>query len=90
MTLDIDITDKRSHEIAEVMQNYPQGHLEIKFERVFWVSDSSGPISRGGPESFPGNRGTSNSVGDKFQRAADVLGGMMGPPPAPRQRQPPY
>ena len=91
MGLDIDITEKQSHEIIEILNNYPRGHLENKFERVFWVSDSSVPTRVDGPESPPGHRGASNprnqsSLGDRFQNMADNLGSMMGPPPPQRPR----
>jgi hypothetical protein len=55
MGLDIDITDKYSDEIIEILETYPKGHLEIKFERVFWISDSSEPrLPRCSPGSPPG------------------------------------
>lgn len=91
--LDIDITDKKTRDIIEILELYPYGHLEIKFERVFWVSDySEADFPRGSPEYSPGRRGGSDprrepNLGERFHKMADVLGSMVGPPPAPRSRE---
>ena len=89
MNLDIDITDKKPREIIAIMHEYPEGHLEIKFERVYWIADSSVPMSRCGPEGTPSNRGTPQpGVSGGFKRALDVLGSMTGPPQPPQQTPP--
>lgn len=86
MTLNIDITDCKSNEIRKIMETYPYGQLEIKFERVQWITDSSVSTSSCGPEDSPANRGNPQpGLAKGFQGALDVLGGMMGPPQAPRQ-----
>lgn len=82
--MDIDITDLRSRDILRILQNYPQGHLEIKFERVFWCSDYTEPelpreeqvVKAFDPRRPPQARGLSGG----FQRAADVLGSMVCAP----------
>lgn len=84
MSLDIDITDKRSEEIIQIMELYPKGHLEIKFERVFWVSVGSGPASRYNPSGAPPGSSSNRpikQVNAGLQRMSDVLGSMMGPAP---------
>jgi hypothetical protein len=88
MNLDIDITDKKAREIIAIIQEYPEGHLEIKFERVYWIADSSVPMSRCGPEGTPRNRGAPQpGLAGGFGRALDVLGSMTGPPQANPQRR---
>ncbi len=91
MTLDIDITEKRTEEIIEILETYYRGHLEIKFERVFWVSDSSGIQSRDNPADPPGNRRDSRSkplnIGERFQKSLDALGSMVGPPQQESRRR---
>ncbi len=89
MNIDIDITEKKSQEIIQILTTYPYGHLENKFERVFWVSEQSGPnIPRCSPGDSP-QQGGSPTQGNKlhqgFSRMGDALGSMMGSP----QRQPP-
>jgi hypothetical protein len=82
MNIDIDITDKQSYEIIELMRNYPQGHLEIKYERVFWVSVSAGP-ARCSPESPPFTGGTpqpQRGLAGASKRMLDTLGSIMGQP----------
>jgi len=88
--LNLDITDNKANEIIEILEDYPRGHLEIKFERVFWVSNSLEAQSRDNPANLPpGDRRDSllkqPTVGDRFQKMSDTLGSMMGPP----QRQEP-
>jgi len=84
--MDIDITDERAREITKIINMYPQGHLEIKNERVFWCSDHIEPITdspqppmgRGYPQQqSPVQQG---KAAKGFNKALDVLGSMMGPP----------
>jgi len=85
MTLDIDITDKKSREIIKILDNYPYGHLEIKFERVFWCSEDSEPVqtrshSPGGNPLPGGSPSNQKGLHGAFSNMADTLGSMMGPP----------
>lgn len=88
MSLDIDISEKKSREIIQILRNYPQGHLEIKFERVFWSSDYTEPeVTRWNPGESPDNRGfppRKRSAGDVARTMSDTLGSMMGPAPQRR------
>ena len=84
--MDIDITDERAREITKIINMYPQGHLEIKNERVFWCSDHIEPITdspqppmgRGYPQQQPPRQqsGMSNAA-QGFKRSLDVLGQMV-------------
>jgi hypothetical protein len=84
--MDIDVTDVKSRELIKILNLYPQGHLEIKFERIFWSSDYSEPdlpreektMRAFDPRRPPQGQG---DVGQRFGKMADVLGSMMGPPP---------
>ena len=83
MPLNIDITDLKSREIIRILNMYPYGSLEIKYERVFWVSDSPEPEStRHTPGDAPSERGSPKNVGwdTRFRKMSDTLGSMMGPP----------
>lgn len=78
--MDIDVTELSARELIRVLELYPQGRLIIKSERVFWSSSHLEPV-RG--NSFPGNNNqarTNNKFPYDFEKAADVLGSMMGPP----------
>lgn len=79
--MNIDITDLKSREISKILSMYPQGHLEIKFERVFWSSDYAepslpydNPAQAFDPRRPPQGRGT---AGQAFQRMGDTLGAMV-------------
>lgn len=84
--MDIDITELKSREIAKILNMYPQGHLKINFERVFWCSDYVEPNNAEYPTS-PAKaldprgpvRGSGN-IGQSFGRMSDVLAGMVQPP----------
>ena len=83
--MDIDITDVKSRELIKILSMYPQGHIEIKFERVFWASDYSEPdIPRENPypSAAPVNPGQPRgqppkSASAPFERMADALGRMV-------------
>ena len=83
--MDIDITQLKSKEIVKILQLYPQGHLETKFERVFWCSDYSEPESRENPSGtpylpgVPATRPRENEFNGAMKRMSDTLGSMMGP-----------
>ena len=34
--MDIDMHNLKAHEIVDIMKLYPNGHLLIKYDRVFW------------------------------------------------------
>lgn len=83
--LDIEITEKKSGEIIDILELYPRGQLEIKYERVFWCSDNTEPrVSRDNPEEPSRNRGPSAlrepKISERLGAMSDVLGSMMGPP----------
>jgi hypothetical protein len=85
--IDIDITDLKARELIKILNMYNSGHLEIKFERVFWCSDYSEPSMPTNPaEVFDPRRPlpVSGQPTNPFERMGSVLGSMMGPPP--RQR----
>lgn len=79
--MDIDITDLKSREIVKLLTLYPQGHLEIKFERVFWCSDYSepnlptSPTEAYGPMTMRPPKASGASA--PFERMADTLGGLV-------------
>lgn len=90
--MNIDVTDLKSKEIMKILSMYPMGHLEIKFERVFWCSDyaepslqNDSPAAAFDPRRPPQGKG---NIGQAFQRASDVLAGMIQPPQ--RQRSEGY
>lgn len=87
--LDIDITEKKSGEIIDILELYPRGTLEIKYERVFWCTDISEPRVTRDPEEPPRSRGPSAlrepRMSERFSNMADTLGSMMAPP---RQQRP--
>jgi hypothetical protein len=84
--MDIDITPLKSREIIKILSAYHSGHLEIKFERVFWCSDFAEPdypigtpeIAEANPRRRPPQGG--NQFARGFERAADVLGSMVCSP----------
>ena len=80
--MDIDITDLRSRELIRLLNNYPQGHLEIKYERVFWCSDYLEPETASTDNGRSGNRPSPypRGMAGAPQRALDALGSMVGPP----------
>lgn len=80
--MDIDVTELKSREIVKLLTLYPSGHLEIKFERVFWCSDYSEPNLPTSPaEAFnPMRPPKASGAPNPFERMGDVLGSMMGPP----------
>lgn len=81
MGLDIDITDLKSRELIKILTLYPQGHLEIKYERVFWISDYAEPDSaREEPRmNYRAQQGApqGSSASKPFERMADTLGQMV-------------
>jgi hypothetical protein len=91
MSLDIDITDLQSREIAKILNMYPQGHLKINFERVFWCSDYVEPSNADYPTSpakaFDPRRPArgSGNIGESFGRMSDTLAGMVQPPQRERR-----
>jgi hypothetical protein len=80
--MNIDITDLKSRDIIKILQSFSQGHLEIKFERIFWSSDYSEPdlpreessVRAFDPRRPPQGKG---GVGKSFERMADTLGSMV-------------
>jgi hypothetical protein len=80
--MDIDVTNVKSRELVKILNLYPQGHLEIKFERIFWSSDYSEPdlprdepvVRAFDPRRPPQGKG---GVGRTFERMADTLGSMV-------------
>jgi len=84
--MDIDLTDLRSKEIIKILENFSHGHIEIKFERVFWSSDYTEPdmpreertVRAFDPRRPPQGKGT---IGQGFERMADTLGSMVCGPP---------
>jgi hypothetical protein len=81
--MDIEITELKSREICKILELFPQGHLEIKFERIFWSSDYTEPsLSRDYPDSPQYRESRKPNVAQDFskrtKRMADVLGSMMG------------
>jgi len=79
--MNIDITDLKSREIIKILSMYPQGKLEIKFERVFWSSDyaepslpNESPASAFDPRRPPRGQG---NIGQAFNRMGDRLAEMV-------------
>jgi hypothetical protein len=80
--MDIDVTNVKSRELIKILNLYPQGHLEIKFERIFWSSDYSEPdlprdepvVRAFDPRRPPQGKGNAGQV---FQRMSDTLGSMV-------------
>ncbi len=81
MNLRIDITEMKSRELIKLLQTYPYGSLEIKYERVFWVSDNADPEPRQSPGDAP-SRGYPTKRPDdwnkRFNRMQDALGRAIG------------
>lgn len=82
--MDIDINDLKSKEIVKILSMYPQGHLEIKFERVFWSSDYAEPEIPRETNSPPyPNRGqpapqnSMQGAARTFKKMSDTLGSMV-------------
>lgn len=81
MGLSIDVTEMKSRDLIRVLQLYPYGGLEIKHERVFWVSDTTEPeLPRQSPGEAP-RRGSppKEDWGNRFRKMQDSLGSMVGP-----------
>ena len=81
MSMNIDVTELKSREIIKILSMYPQGHLEIKFERVFWSSDYAEPslpndtlASAFDPRRPPQGKG---NIGQAFNRMSDRLADMV-------------
>lgn len=77
--MDIEITDMKSRDLIKLLTIYPQGHLEIKFERVFWCSDYSEPNLPTSPaEDFnPMRPPKASGASAPFERMADTLGSLV-------------
>jgi len=74
-TLDIDINDLNSQEIRNVLHSYPNGHLLIKFDRVFWsVEMSNNQYKPSAPSEKP-EHGYTNEPKNK-QQPNDPFGRM--------------
>ena len=82
--MDIDISELKSREVIKILELYPQGHLEIKYERVFWCSDYTEPETRYNPKGTPAPgvpiQKKGNAINLAAQRMSDTLGSMMGNP----------
>jgi hypothetical protein len=85
MELSIDLTDLNSQEIIEALERYPYGHLEIKSERVFWITRDAPmrkeppifpPASAGGFNQ-PKPRGQMQQANHAFKKMSDTLGSMI-------------
>ncbi len=79
--MDIEIADYNSGQIIDIMQLYPNGQLVIKYERVFWQTNSaipnvSLPLQRGGRPTQQSNK--MNNVNRGLNAMGDSLMGMMG------------
>lgn len=79
--MNIDITELKSRDIIRILNQYPMGHTEIKFERVFWCSDyveaslqNDSPAAAFDPRRPPQGKG---NAGQAFQRMADSLGSLV-------------
>jgi hypothetical protein len=87
MPLEINITELKSKDIIKVLNNYPQGHLEIKQNHIFWCSDYLEPEnqSRDFPSAPSADGRFSNqrkpNAGEQaaraFKRMSDTLGSMV-------------
>lgn len=90
--MDIDITDNKAKEIMEIIQNYPYGHLEIKFERVFWHTEMTTPyqspvVDGSHPHGHQPTAIPNKQKGFNFEHAGNALMNMVCG--APRQQPPP-
>jgi hypothetical protein len=84
MEISIDLTELNSQEIIEALERYPYGHLEIKSERIFWLSRDSiqarheVPSQRRSdglpPQRKPDQMNTANRA---IKRSLDTLGAMV-------------
>jgi hypothetical protein len=74
--MNIDITDMKSRELIQILSQYPQGKLEMKFERIFWSSDYITPEV---PQNRPGMPQTQQNrrPGINFQAMSDQLGRFL-------------
>jgi hypothetical protein len=78
--MNIDITDLNSKQIVKILTLYPFGSLEIKYERIFWCSETTEPETRQSPGEPP-RRGPPQKEdwGNRFRKMQDSLGSMIGP-----------
>jgi hypothetical protein len=81
--MDIDITDLKSFEIIQVLENYPRGSLGQRGDRIFWCSIGFEPERRNpnitekfDPRRTPKGEG---DIGKRFEKMGDTLGRLMGP-----------
>ena len=85
--MNIDITDLKSRDIIKILEMYPQGHLETKFERIFWCSDYLEPETRYSHAGAPTNPGSPPPQHRKaIERMGDALGSMVQVPTRENQR----
>lgn len=85
--MNIDITDLKSRDIIKTLEMYPQGHLETKFERIFWCSDYLEPETRYSHAGAPPNPGSPPPQPRKaIERMSDALGYMVQVPTRENQR----
>lgn len=79
--MNIDITDLKSRDIIKILEMYHQGHLETKFERIFWCSDYLEPETRYSHAGAPTNPGSPPPQPRKaIERMSDALGSMVQVP----------
>lgn len=82
--MNIDITDNEADEIIDVLETYPNGHLEVQGDRVYWIAKKVRPKPQKVDYSqYDNPRGPPKQVAKKtfdFDRALDTLGSVMGPP----------
>lgn len=85
--MNIDITDLKSRDIIKILEMYTQGHLETKFERIFWCSDYLEPETRYSHAGAPTNPGSPPPQPRKaIERMSDALGSMVQVPTRENQR----
>jgi len=83
--MNIDITELMSHEIIQILTNFPQGKLVTKQDRIFWDSVSFEPVMRppqgvvrnSDPRQPPRGPTQGQQIGQRFEKMADVLGSMV-------------
>ena len=79
--MNIDITELQSHEIIQILTNFPKGVLVSKQDRIFWDSVSLEPVQRPHEGAVRGNQQKQpprgDNIGDRFGRMADTLGSMV-------------
>ena len=84
MPLEINITSLKSREIIAILTNYPQGHLQVNQDHIFWISDYLEPENLSAPSGdgrfYNPNKPRptqGQQLAKTFKKMSDTLGSMV-------------